>query len=63
VATYSDTTEQVFKRVLELLKPDLPASVLQIIQESIEKGTFQDIDDVLDAIEKASIGVDANGDR
>ena len=61
MAMYSDTTQQVFKRVLELLEPDLSASVLQIVRESIENGTFQDVDQVLDAIEEASTGVDDNG--
>ena len=61
MAMYSDTTQQVFKRVLELLEPDLSASVLEIVQKSIENGTFQDVDQVLDAIEEASTGVDDNG--
>ena len=61
MAMYSDTTHQVFKRVLELLKPDFSAPVLQKVQESIESGTFQDVDEVLNAIEEASSGVNANG--
>jgi hypothetical protein len=58
---YSDTTEQVFKRVLELLQTEVPGSALQKIQECIQNGTFEDVDAVLNAIEEASSGVEANG--
>ncbi|MGD0659262.1 MAG: hypothetical protein ABSD38_14450 [Syntrophorhabdales bacterium] len=50
---YSDTTHEVFKRTLALLKPQLPSAVFMKIEEAIEKGTFDDVDQVVKAIEMA----------
>lgn len=57
---YSDTTQEVFKRVLTLLEPKVASCVLHTIQECIESGTFQNVDEVLKKIEKALSGVEKN---
>ena len=61
MTNYSDTTQEVFKRVVELLKSELPTHALEKVRESIEGGTFQNVNDVLNAIEGALSGVEDNG--
>lgn len=57
---YSDTTQEVLKRVLTLLEPQVPSCVLQRIREFIERGTFQNVDEVLKTIEETLRGVEDN---
>ena len=61
MGTYSDTAQQVLNRVLEILESDLPAPALKVVKESINRGTFENVDEVLKAIEEASKGIDAHG--
>lgn len=63
MTTYSDTTQEVFKRVLELLKSDLSVPALQKVQESIEGGTFENVGEVLNAIEEALSGRENNANN
>lgn len=50
---YSDTTGEVFTKVLSILETDLSPVALQEIRDAIENGTFGDADEMLDKIEKS----------
>lgn len=61
MGSYSDTAQQVLNSVLEILESDLSASALKVVKESINSGTFENVDEVLSAIEQTSKGVDLHG--
>ena len=50
---YSDTTGEVFTKLLSILERDLSPAALQEIRGAIETGTFGDADEMLDKIEKS----------
>jgi hypothetical protein len=63
MGSYSDTAQQVLNRVLEILESDLSAPALKVVKESIKRGTFENVDEVLSTIEQTSNGVDLHGNN
>jgi len=53
MTAYSDTTEEVFSKILSILETELPSEAVQVIRGAIETGTFDDVDEVLDKVEKS----------
>lgn len=53
MTAYSDTTGEVFAKVLSILEADLSPVALQEIRNAIETGSFGDADEMLDKIENS----------
>ncbi len=57
---YSDTAQEVLNRMLERLEPDLLPQTIAFIKESLEQGTFDNVDEIMTNIVRLESGVEQN---